>query len=60
MKQTVTYLIKHKDENLFITNRPTEVNDTVKYSTDMRDAREFDGLTKLLLICLSTKQSRKQ
>ncbi|HCV9182480.1 TPA: DUF2483 family protein, partial [Staphylococcus aureus] len=26
MKQTVTYLIKHKDENLFITNRPTEVN----------------------------------
>ncbi|HCV9182474.1 TPA: DUF2483 family protein, partial [Staphylococcus aureus] len=26
MNQTVTYIIKHKDENLFITNRPTEVN----------------------------------
>ncbi|MBR9345256.1 DUF2483 family protein [Staphylococcus aureus] len=38
--------MKHKDENLFITNRPTEVNDTVKYSTDMRDAREFDGLDR--------------
>ncbi|HDA7553623.1 TPA: DUF2483 family protein [Staphylococcus aureus] len=49
MKQIVTYLIKHKDENLFITNRPTEVNDTVKYSTDMRDAREFDGLDKTVI-----------
>ncbi|MBR9466491.1 DUF2483 family protein, partial [Staphylococcus aureus] len=28
--QKEIYLIKHKDENLFITNRPTEVNDTVK------------------------------
>ncbi|MCH8657712.1 DUF2483 domain-containing protein [Staphylococcus lugdunensis] len=44
MKQTITYLIKRKDDNLFVTNRPTEINDTIKYSTDRRDAREFAGL----------------
>ncbi|NMK72249.1 DUF2483 family protein [Staphylococcus capitis] len=44
MKETVTYIIKRKNEYLFITNRPTETNDTVKYSTDRRDAREFNGM----------------
>ncbi|MFW3529761.1 DUF2483 family protein [Staphylococcus caprae] len=44
MRQTVTYLIKRKNENLFITNKPTDTNDTVKYSTDRRDAREFNGM----------------
>lgn len=59
MKQTVTYLIKHKNENLFITNRPTEVNDTVKYSTDMRDAREFDGLDKTVIDMSKHKAIKK-
>ncbi|CAM4074319.1 DUF2483 domain-containing protein [Staphylococcus schweitzeri] len=49
MKKTVTYLIKRKGEDLYITNRPTEVYDTIKYSTDRRDAREFDGLDKTVI-----------
>lgn len=49
MKQTVTYLIKRKDENLFVTNRPTEINDTIKYSTDRRDAREFAGVDNTII-----------
>ncbi|ANZ33903.1 MULTISPECIES: DUF2483 family protein [Staphylococcus] len=44
MKSTVTYLIKMKETNLYIINRPTYNNPTVKYSTDKRDAREFNGL----------------
>ncbi|MBR9589682.1 DUF2483 family protein, partial [Staphylococcus aureus] len=27
-ERNILNLFKHKDENLFITNRPTEVNDT--------------------------------
>lgn len=43
-KQTVTYLIKITDTNLYVTNRPTKQNNTVKYSTSLSDAREFNGM----------------
>lgn len=49
MKQTVTYLIKKKGDDLYITNRPSEANDTIKYSTDRRDAREFNGLDNSII-----------
>ena len=49
MKQTVTYLIKKKGDDLYITNRPSESNDTIKYSTDRRDAREFNGLDNSII-----------
>ncbi|PTJ79280.1 DUF2483 family protein [Staphylococcus kloosii] len=49
MKQTVTYLIKKKDDDLYITNKPSESNDTIKYSTDRRDAREFNGLDNSII-----------
>ncbi|BGE82834.1 DUF2483 family protein [Staphylococcus petrasii] len=43
MSQTVKYLIKHKREDLYVINKPTEQNDTIKYSTARSDAREFSG-----------------
>ncbi|MBF7022520.1 DUF2483 family protein [Staphylococcus kloosii] len=49
MKQTVTYLIKKKGDDLNITNKPSEANDTIKYSTDRRDAREFNGLDNIII-----------
>ena len=49
MKQTVTYLIKKKGDDLYITNKPSEANDTIKYSTDRRDAREFNGLDNSII-----------
>jgi hypothetical protein len=49
MKQTVTYLIKKKGDDLYITNKPSEANDTIKYSTDRRDAREFNGLDNIII-----------
>ncbi|EHJ07514.1 DUF2483 family protein [Staphylococcus simiae] len=49
MKQTVTHLIKHRETGLYVTNRSTEQNDTIKYSTDRRDGREFDGIDKSVI-----------
>ena len=48
-KETVTYIIKRKgidDDDLYITNRPSENVPTIRYSTDKRDAKHFDGLDK--------------
>ena len=46
MKETVTYLIKRNDvdDDLYITNRPSGNFPDVKYSTNRRDAKPFDGL----------------
>ena len=49
MKETVTYIIKRKDNDLYITNKPSENFPTIKYSTDMRDAKDFDGLEKSVI-----------
>lgn len=43
-KVTVTYLIKVTDTDLYITNKPTDQNTTIKYSTSRSDAREFNGM----------------
>lgn len=46
MSETVTYLLKANTDfdNLYITNKPTEQMPVIKYSTERRDAREFNGL----------------
>ncbi|WP_294583002.1 DUF2483 family protein [uncultured Staphylococcus sp.] len=43
-KEIVTYLIKLKGANLYVTNKPTERNEDVSYSTNFNRAREFNGL----------------
>lgn len=49
MKTIVTYFYKHKDLDIYVTNRPTDANPTIKYSTDKRDARKFDGTEDVLI-----------
>ena len=46
-KETVTYLIKFKEEYLWVTNKPTRNVPTIKYSTYKGDARAFTGLEDL-------------
>ena len=45
-KQTVTYLIKLKyaPNDVYVMNRPTKQIPTIKYSTDRRDAKDFNGM----------------
>lgn len=47
MSETVTYLIKRNNSDLYITNKPTETIPTLKYSSDKRDAREFNAMEDL-------------
>lgn len=51
MKETVTYLIKRNDvgDDLYITNRPSDNFPEIKYSTNFKDAREFDGVDKTVI-----------
>ena len=44
MKETITYLIKRKDTELFVTNKPTDRNGDISYSTNFNRAREFNGI----------------
>ena len=46
-KETITYLIKFKEEYLWVTNKPTNNVPTIKYSTYKGDARAFTGLEDL-------------
>lgn len=46
-KETVTYLIKFKEEYLWVTNKPTSNVPTIKYSTYKGDARAFTGIEDL-------------
>ena len=46
-KETITYLIKFKEEYLWVTNKPTSNVPTIKYSTYKGDARAFTGLEDL-------------
>ncbi len=43
MKQTVTYIIRHRDMPIYITNKPTDNNSDISYSTNRNRAREFNG-----------------
>lgn len=49
MSKVVTYFYKHKDLDIYVTNRPTDANPNIKYSTDKRDARKFDGMENVLI-----------
>lgn len=44
MKQTTTYIIKHKMIDIYVTNKPSEQSPHISYSTDFSRARPFDGL----------------
>ena len=46
-KETITYLIKFKEEYLWVTNKPTKNVPTIKYSTYKGDARAFTGIEDL-------------
>ncbi|WP_239745238.1 DUF2483 family protein [Mammaliicoccus sp. F-M27] len=46
-KETITYLIKFKEEYLWVTNKPTSNVPTIKYSTYKGDARAFTGIEDL-------------
>ena len=47
MKETVTYIIKRKDNDLYVTNTPSHNFPAIKYSTEFRDAKEFNGVDKV-------------
>ncbi|WP_145454900.1 DUF2483 family protein [Staphylococcus pettenkoferi] len=47
MKETITYLIKLKNSNLYVTNKPTDRNADISYSTNFSRAREFNGVDDL-------------
>lgn len=44
VKETITYLIKHKYMPIYVTNKPSESNPEISYSTQFSRAREFNGL----------------
>lgn len=44
MKETVTYLIRHRDIPIYITNKPNDSNPEISYSTNRQRAREFNGM----------------
>lgn len=61
MKETVTYLIKLKgiDEDIYITNRPSENFPDIKYSTNRRDAKDFDGMDNAVIDMTKHKAIKK-
>ncbi|PTI37880.1 hypothetical protein BU062_13225 [Staphylococcus succinus] len=44
MKETVTYLIRHREMPIYVTNKPSDSNPEISYSTQFSRAREFNGL----------------
>ncbi|WP_426429112.1 DUF2483 family protein [Staphylococcus equorum] len=44
MKETITYLIKHKTLPIYVTNKPSDNNPEISYSTQRSRAREFNGM----------------
>lgn len=61
MKETVTYLIKRKDidDELYVTNRPSENFPDIKYSTNRRDAKDFDGMDNAVIDMTKHKAIKK-
>lgn len=61
MKETVTYLIKLKDvdDDIYITNRPSENFPDIKYSTNRRDAKDFDGMDNAVIDMTKHKAIKK-
>lgn len=44
MNETITYIIRHRDIPIYITNKPYGDNPEVSYSSNRSRAREFNGL----------------
>ena len=44
MSEKITYIIRHRDMPIYITNKPTDNNSDVSYSTNRNRAREFNGM----------------
>ncbi len=44
MSETITYIIRHRDIPIYITNKPSDNNPEVNYSTNRSRAREFNGM----------------
>lgn len=44
MKETITYIIRHREIPIYITNKPTDNNSDINYSTNRQRAREFNGM----------------
>nr|WP_245353953.1 DUF2483 family protein [Staphylococcus sp. GDY8P82P] len=44
VSETITYIIRHRDMPIYITNKPSEANPDTNYSTNRSRAREFDGM----------------
>lgn len=44
MSETITYLIRHREIPIYITNKPSDSNPEVSYSTNRSRAREFNGM----------------
>lgn len=44
MSETITYLIRHREIPIYITNKPSDSNPEVNYSTSCNRAREFNGM----------------
>lgn len=42
----MTYIIKRKDNDLYIINIPSHNFPAIKYSTEFRDAKEFNGIDR--------------
>lgn len=61
MKETVTYHIKLKDvdDDIYITNRPSENFPDIKYSTNRRDAKDFDGMDNAVIDMTKHKAIKK-
>jgi len=57
----VTYLIKRKDidDELYVTNRPSENFPDIKYSTNRRDAKDFDGMDNTVIDMTKHKAIKK-
>lgn len=43
-KETITYIIRHREIPIYITNKPSDTNPETSYSTNRNRAREFNGM----------------
>lgn len=48
-KETVTYLIRHREMPIYVTNKPSDKNPEISYSTQFNRAREFNGLDEVTI-----------
>lgn len=44
MSETITYIIRHRDMPIYITNKPTDSKSEVNYSNKRSEARIFNDI----------------